>query len=33
MTKEGLTTDTPRSFKLLEAKVLDSGSVWLRYKV
>ena len=33
MTKEGLTTDTPRGFKLLEAKVLDSGSVWLRYKV
>lgn len=23
----------PRGFKPLEAKVLDSGSVWLRYKV
>lgn len=33
MTKEGLTTDTPKGFKLLEVKALDSGSVWLRYKI
>lgn len=33
MTKEWLTTDTPKGFKLLEVKALDSGSVWLRYKV
>lgn len=33
MTKEGLTGDMAKGFKLLEAKVLDSGSVWLRYKV
>lgn len=32
MTKEGLTTDIPKGFKLIEAKALESGSVWLRYK-
>lgn len=32
MTKKGLSTDTAKGFRLLEAKALDSGSVWLRYK-
>ena len=33
MTKENLTTDVPKGFGLIEAKALESGSVWLRYKV
>lgn len=31
MTKEGLTADSPKGFRLLEARVLDKGVVWLRY--
>lgn len=33
MARDGLSDDTPIGFSLLEAKVLDGGSVWLRYKV
>ena len=33
MTKENLTTDIAKGFKLLEVKVLKGDSVWLRYKV
>lgn len=33
MTKEGLTADIPKGFQLIEAKALESGSVWLRYKM
>lgn len=33
MTKEELTTNLAKGFKLLEAKVLAGGAVWLRYKV
>lgn len=33
MARDGLSNDTPIGFSLLEAKVLDGGSVWLRYKV
>lgn len=33
MAKDGLSDDTPVGFSLLEAKALDGGSVWLRYKV
>lgn len=32
MAKDGLTTDHAQGFKLLEVKVLDDSSVWLRYK-
>ncbi|MCC8111372.1 MAG: RibD family protein [Ruminococcus sp.] len=33
MARDGLSDDTPIGFSLLEAKALDGGSVWLRYKV
>lgn len=33
MTKEGLTDDRAIGFTLQEAKVMDGGSVWLRYLV
>lgn len=33
MAREGLSNDTPVSFELLEAKTMDGGSVWLRYRV
>ncbi len=33
MEKEGLSDDTPVSFELLEVKVCEGNSVWLRYKV
>jgi len=32
MEKEGLSDDTPVSFELLEVKVCEGNSVWLRYK-
>lgn len=33
MAKEGLSDDTPVGFELAEARAMDGGSVWLRYKV
>ena len=33
MAKDGLSSDTPVSFTLLEAKPMGGSSVWLRYKV
>lgn len=33
MAREGLSNDTPVSFELLEAKPMDGGSVWPRYRV
>lgn len=33
MTRDGLSDDTPVGFKLQEAKVMDGGSIWLRYLV
>ncbi|MGM9590657.1 MAG: dihydrofolate reductase family protein [Faecousia sp.] len=33
MAREGLSNDTPIGFALQEAKVMDGGSVWLRYLV
>lgn len=33
MAREGLSDDTPIGFALQEAKVMDGGSVWLRYLV
>ncbi len=30
---EGLATDTPKRFKLIEVKVQSGGSLWIRYKV
>lgn len=33
MARDGLSTDTPVSFELLEAKAMDGGSVWLRYRL
>ena len=33
MAKDGLSDDTPIGFELKEAKVMDGGSLWLRYLV
>lgn len=33
MTKDNLTTDQAKGFRLLEIKPLEGSSVWLRYKV
>ena len=33
MAKEGLSDDTPMGFELKDAKVMDGGSLWLRYLV
>ena len=33
MTKDNLTTDLAKGFKLLEVMPLEGSSVWLRYKV
>lgn len=31
MAKEGLSDDMPIGFELKDAKVMDGGSLWLRY--
>lgn len=33
MAKEPYTTVEPRSFSLIEAKPLEGGTLWLRYRV
>ena len=33
MAKDGLSDDTPMGFELKDAKVMDGGSLWLRYLV
>ena len=33
MARDGLSEDAPVVFDLQEAKVMDGGSVWLRYLV
>lgn len=33
MARDGLSDDAPVGFDLQEAKVMDGGSVWLRYLV
>lgn len=33
MTRTGLSDDTPRSFKLIDVKVMNGDSLWVRYKV